>query len=474
MSTTNRYYGILLLILFLSASLLSQQRIWSQNDNNQLSPYEVYLQVQDDDVNRVVEKTTQWMDWSVSAWKYKGRSNYEYTYYNSAMNNYALQYYYYSYYSSDTWNNSYYYNYHYNTLGYLSGWDYYGWNNNAWELWGSGIYSNHNAWGEWGKETYTNLNSMSGRESYKIDRYFDSDGNVTDFYYSFMNGNDYEKMSWANTVWSNGYYDSKKYYDWNNSSHSWDVQTWYQYYYAYGYVAQVPQSNGYLYRGSPSSWTEYKWTNGSWDPYQRCSFHYQDGYDYNYGYGYNNGYTTMATYHVDYNPIDDLWPTPSRREYFSYHAGAGKPTNQMDLSNFRLKLVERAVPGASADEWDKNERVWMSYENEGYKVVDYEVATESEMSVPSNFQLKQNYPNPFNPVTTINFDLSENSNVKLSIYDMTGRLINELVNTEMNIGNHSVYWNGLDINGNNVGAGIYLYKLQTDNFTQTKKMILLR
>ncbi len=102
------------------------------------------------------------------------------------------------------------------------------------------------------------------------------------------------------------------------------------------------------------------------------------------------------------------------------------------------------------------------------------VSAEDEMSRINDFVLKQNYPNPFNASTTINFDISEDSNVKLAIFDVTGRLINELVNTDMNIGNHSVDWNGLDINGNNVGAGIYLYKLQTDKFTKTKKMILLR
>jgi predicted outer membrane repeat protein len=88
--------------------------------------------------------------------------------------------------------------------------------------------------------------------------------------------------------------------------------------------------------------------------------------------------------------------------------------------------------------------------------------------------LHQNYPNPFNPTTTINYSLKENSKVSLNIYNIKGQKVKTLVNELLLSGKHSIIWNGRDSNGNRVGSGIYFYKLKTDNFEKTRKMILLR
>jgi hypothetical protein len=85
------------------------------------------------------------------------------------------------------------------------------------------------------------------------------------------------------------------------------------------------------------------------------------------------------------------------------------------------------------------------------------------------FELHQNYPNPFNPTTTIKYDLSKHSLVKLVIFDMLGREIKTLVNEEKSAGRYSV-----EFNADNLSSGVYLYKLQSKEFTQTKKLILLR
>ena len=91
------------------------------------------------------------------------------------------------------------------------------------------------------------------------------------------------------------------------------------------------------------------------------------------------------------------------------------------------------------------------------------------MDVPAKFALHQNYPNPFNPVTTIRFELANSTNVKLSIYDITGRLVENLVNTNMNAGTYDLRWNATHLS-----SGMYLYRIETPEFTATNKLVLLK
>jgi len=102
------------------------------------------------------------------------------------------------------------------------------------------------------------------------------------------------------------------------------------------------------------------------------------------------------------------------------------------------------------------------------------IESSTEHAVSLHYTLKQNYPNPFNPVTTIRFDLPEQSHVTLTIYDILGREIRKLTNTTQDAGYKSVIWDGTDEFGRSVGTGIYLYQIKAGNFTQTRKMLLLR
>ena len=94
--------------------------------------------------------------------------------------------------------------------------------------------------------------------------------------------------------------------------------------------------------------------------------------------------------------------------------------------------------------------------------------------IPENFRLFQNYPNPFNPITTLRYDLPENAMVNISIYDMMGRIVNNLVNSQQNTGYKSIQWNAANDAGSPVSAGIYLYMIQAGDFRQTRKMVLLK
>ena len=94
--------------------------------------------------------------------------------------------------------------------------------------------------------------------------------------------------------------------------------------------------------------------------------------------------------------------------------------------------------------------------------------------MPITFVLHQNFPNPFNPITTLRYDLPSDALVTLSIYDMLGREITQLVNTTQEAGFKSVQWDAKDSMGRPVSAGVYLYQIQAGDFVQTKKMVLLK
>jgi len=87
--------------------------------------------------------------------------------------------------------------------------------------------------------------------------------------------------------------------------------------------------------------------------------------------------------------------------------------------------------------------------------------------VPEKFSLSQNYPNPFNPVTKLEIGISKLGFVSLKVYDIQGREVNVIVNEQLGAGTYEV-----EFNGNNLNSGIYFYRLISDGFIETKKMIL--
>ena len=88
--------------------------------------------------------------------------------------------------------------------------------------------------------------------------------------------------------------------------------------------------------------------------------------------------------------------------------------------------------------------------------------------------LQNNYPNPFNPLTSITYGIPINTSVSLKIYSLFGKEISTLVNEVKTRGEYSVQWDAKNSLGDKVPSGIYFYKLVTRDFTQTKKMILLK
>ncbi|MEJ2615023.1 MAG: T9SS type A sorting domain-containing protein, partial [Ignavibacteriaceae bacterium] len=123
--------------------------------------------------------------------------------------------------------------------------------------------------------------------------------------------------------------------------------------------------------------------------------------------------------------------------------------------------------------------VFMFNSNNGFVVGDSGVILKTErgltgldnnlLTLPDKIELLQNYPNPFNPTTKINYNLLSGSFVSLTIYDNLGRELKTLVSNYQNAGLYSVTFDGKDL-----PSGIYYYKLKAGDFSQTKKLVLLK
>lgn len=93
----------------------------------------------------------------------------------------------------------------------------------------------------------------------------------------------------------------------------------------------------------------------------------------------------------------------------------------------------------------------------------------SGSGLPETFALYQNYPNPFNPATQISFDLPVASDVELTIFNVLGQKVSTIIDKEMEAGNHVIEWDA-----SNYSSGVYFYRVSAENFTETKKMLMLK
>jgi hypothetical protein len=94
---------------------------------------------------------------------------------------------------------------------------------------------------------------------------------------------------------------------------------------------------------------------------------------------------------------------------------------------------------------------------------------EKQQALPTEYSLEQNYPNPFNPSTIIKFAVPKESFVNLSIFNVLGELVSQLVNEQKKPGQYEY-----DFNAVKFSSGIYIYRIKAGSFIETKKMVLLR
>jgi hypothetical protein len=97
-----------------------------------------------------------------------------------------------------------------------------------------------------------------------------------------------------------------------------------------------------------------------------------------------------------------------------------------------------------------------------------------EMAIPTKFALHQNSPNPFNPTTRVAFDMPAAGDVEITVFNVLGQRVTDLVNGYREAGSYEVIWDGKDDAGQSVASGVYFYRIKTDQFNDTKKMLLLK
>ncbi len=162
---------------------------------------------------------------------------------------------------------------------------------------------------------------------------------------------------------------------------------------------------------------------------------------------------------------------PSFKNLASLIPGQGTTTQAQSYTY----LDSNVVPGkiyrykiSDLEQGTNNE----TFHSEVVVIADANVINNNE--VPQNFVLHSAYPNPFNPTANITFELPAISHVNLMIYNISGKLVKSLVNDEFKTGNYTFQWNGENDAGQSMESGIYLYRLKTDSFSQTKQMTLLK
>ena len=166
-------------------------------------------------------------------------------------------------------------------------------------------------------------------------------------------------------------------------------------------------------------------------------------------------------------PVEEVYDTTSTSVQITYEEflePVFEPFPMLPGATVRFSLV--ATDGIDTIKVTGDDRVLF--------VNRYDYLSIAAEGVPLEFALHDNYPNPFNPTTTLRFDLPEVSDITLTIYNMLGQKVRTFDYENTSAGYHSVTWDATNDLGQQVGAGVYLYQLQTKNFVKTRKMVLLK
>jgi hypothetical protein len=116
---------------------------------------------------------------------------------------------------------------------------------------------------------------------------------------------------------------------------------------------------------------------------------------------------------------------------------------------------------------DENNSAWSQIRT--FTILDFVGAEQNNNNIPDKFKLYQNYPNPFNPTTMIKYDIPKNSNVLMRVFDISGKLVNEILNEYKHAG--SYYF---EFDASAMASGVYYYQITTDSFTDTKKLVVIK
>ena len=213
------------------------------------------------------------------------------------------------------------------------------------------------------------------------------------------------------------------------------------------------------------------WNYGGFAYSANTMYEFLDGFRYTY-YCNDSNNDCDSTY---WNSLDtsDAIPNPNPYTFIN-----DTLTINLFFGNTWETLVTFECNGDIASFSEDASNYWwrasLDTNNCEYLISEQQLTLSKNINIPKKFTLHQNYPNPFNPVTNLSYDLPKDLFVSITIYDMLGNVVNNLVNANQSSGYKSVQWNATDNLGQPVSAGVYLYSIETKDFRQTKKMILLK
>ena len=218
---------------------------------------------------------------------------------------------------------------------------------------------------------------------------------------------------------------------------------------------------------SLSCMEDFEWVSSASDTINITKTNLTDTYTLEWGAN-TNGQTVnyLVSSKVGVYPAEEMYDTTVTALSITYQEILEKVFEGSPANGATVKFQVIAKNGAYSKDVTGDDRVLF--------VNRYEYLSTEGEGVPIEFALHENYPNPFNPTTTLRFDLPEVSNLTLTIYNMLGQKVRTFDYQNTSAGYHSVTWDAANDLGQQVGAGVYLYQLQTKDFVKTRKMVLLK
>lgn len=168
----------------------------------------------------------------------------------------------------------------------------------------------------------------------------------------------------------------------------------------------------------------------------------------------------QSTYEDTWEIYDPINLTPVSRDTF--------PIKKINEAGNSIKLNDERIALIGGEEFEVTS-LPIRWPSKRCHILNLVTSVENLESIPQDYQLFQNFPNPFNPITTISFYIPSSSNIRLEVYDIAGRLIKVLINSYKQQGYHEV-----EFNSEKLTSSVYFYKITANNYSEVKKMILLK
>lgn len=242
------------------------------------------------------------------------------------------------------------------------------------------------------------------------------------------------------------------------------------------------QIESILFNGRKGSVQEFDFNVRSWSPLgigTHSALFCNDDTKTLYGYSSSSDLITTYQYTEDRSYLNDtgyvgIFAADSYNKIYTYNALADSyiELEPVGLNNFILVGERTAI--VSRYQYSSLPDYVYAFDPERETTGIDDDNTLADNILPEKYDLKQNYPNPFNPSTIIEYSLPVKSDVKINIYNLLGQKVTTLVDKSQSAGKYNVTWDGTDGAGMGVASGLYFYKINTNGYSEARKMLLLK